>query len=321
MKFLIAGLGSIGRRHLRNLAALGETDIVLFRTGRSTLPDEELAPYVSEQSLEEALAHKPDAVIVSNPTALHLDVAIPAAEAGCHLLIEKPISHSMDRVRDLQEAVRTGGGKVLVGYQFRFHPGIQGVKHALEESRIGDPLYARAYWGEYLPDWHPWEDYQNSYAARSELGGGVTLTLSHPFDYLRFFFGEVRTVVGWAERLEGLHIDVDGMAEATMLMHSGVHASVHVNYLDRPPRHQLEILGTQGRLVWLSESGRVILEGRDGDRTTIFEPGGAFERNQLFLSEMKHFLAMIWDELPPVCTLDDGIEALRIALTLIKADG
>jgi predicted dehydrogenase len=136
VKFLIAGLGSIGRRHLQNLVALGEEDIVLYRTGKSTLPDEKLERFPTEYSLRDALGHKPDAVIVSNPTALHMDVAIPAAEAGSHLLIEKPLSHSMERVDILGNAVHESGVKVLVGYQFRFHPGILAVKEALGEGKI-----------------------------------------------------------------------------------------------------------------------------------------------------------------------------------------
>jgi predicted dehydrogenase len=79
MKFMIAGLGSIGRRHLRNLRALGEEDVLLYRSGKSTLPDDELMGYVTETEFGAAFAHKPDAVIVSNPTAFHLDVAI----SGC----------------------------------------------------------------------------------------------------------------------------------------------------------------------------------------------------------------------------------------------
>jgi predicted dehydrogenase len=150
MKFMIAGLGSIGRRHLRNLKALGEEDIVLYRSGLSTLQDDELEGYITETGLEAALAHKPDAVIVSNPTALHLDVAIPAAEAGCHLLLEKPVSHNLERVDELLAAVKRGGGKVLVGYQFRFHPGLQAVKRWLMEGRIGKPISAHAHWGEWV---------------------------------------------------------------------------------------------------------------------------------------------------------------------------
>ena len=99
MKFLIAGLGSIGRRHFRNLIALGETDIVLLRTRKATLPEDELAGYPVETNIHAALQkHKPEAVIVANPTALHLDVAIPAAGAGCHILLEKPVSDSLERL-------------------------------------------------------------------------------------------------------------------------------------------------------------------------------------------------------------------------------
>ncbi|MBN2047373.1 MAG: hypothetical protein JW750_05990, partial [Anaerolineaceae bacterium] len=74
MKFLIAGFGSIGRRHFRNLRALGQNEIVLLRSRRSTLDDEEVAGYPVEMTIEAALAHRPDALIVANPTALHLDV-------------------------------------------------------------------------------------------------------------------------------------------------------------------------------------------------------------------------------------------------------
>ena len=102
MKFLIAGLGSIGRRHFRNLRALGENDIVLLRSHKATLPDDELAGFPVETDVATALKnHRPDAVIVANPTAFHLDIAIPATEAGCHILLEKPISGSLERVDQL----------------------------------------------------------------------------------------------------------------------------------------------------------------------------------------------------------------------------
>ena len=190
MRYLIAGLGSVGRRHLRNLTALGQKDILLYRSGRSTLPDEELAGFPTDYDLKSALVHNPQAVIVSNPTALHLDVAIPAAEAGCDLFVEKPISHNMDRLDDLGKASAFGGGKMLVGFQFRFHPGLQQIKNILDENRIGKVLFVNSHWGEYLPGWHPKDDYRQGYSARSNLGGGVVLTLCHPIDYLRWFLGE-----------------------------------------------------------------------------------------------------------------------------------
>ena len=147
MKILIAGFGSIGRRHFRNLLNLGERDILFYRTHRGTLPDGELEGFTVENDLDTALAHQPQAAIICNPTALHLDVAIPAARAGCHLFLEKPVSHSMEAVGELASSVERGGGRVLVGYQFRFHPALMQIKRLLDGDAIGQPLSARAHIG------------------------------------------------------------------------------------------------------------------------------------------------------------------------------
>ena len=172
MKFLIAGLGSIGRRHFRNLIALGEKDIILLRTRKATLPDDELTGFPVETDIQEALRkYKPDAVIVSNPTSMHLDIAIPAAAAGCHILLEKPVSNSLERLDILQEAAQKSGSKILVGFQFRYHPTLNKARELIQEGALGKVLTVHAHWGEYLPQWHPWEDYRQSYAARADLGG------------------------------------------------------------------------------------------------------------------------------------------------------
>jgi predicted dehydrogenase len=157
MKILIAGLGSIGRRHLRNLIALGEKDIVLLRSHRAAMPDDELAGYPVETDLAEALArHQPEAVIVSNPSALHMQVAIPAAQAGCHILLEKPVSNSMTGLDELQQAAQTSGSRILVGFQYRYHPTLNRARELVRAEALGRVLTVHAHWGEYLPDWHPW---------------------------------------------------------------------------------------------------------------------------------------------------------------------
>ena len=244
MRFLIAGLGSIGRRHLRNLLALGEEDILLYRTHRSTLPDDELSRFPVETDLSAALAHKPDAVIISNPTSLHMDVALPAAEAGCALFLEKPISHNLERMDQLEAALQNSGKPALVGFQFRFNPGLRTVRQMLDEQRIGRPLSVRAHWGEYLPGWHPWEDYRQSYSARADLGGGVVLTLSHPLDYLRWLLGEAELLAAVTAQLGGLDVQVEDTAEMLFSFESGALGSLHLDYNQRPASHWLEITGS-----------------------------------------------------------------------------
>jgi predicted dehydrogenase len=329
MKILIAGLGSIGRRHLRNLLTLGESNILLYRTHQSTLPDEELKDFPAVTDLQAALNWNPQAVIVSNPTALHLQVAIPAAEAGCHLLIEKPISHSMEGVSQLSASVQRGGGQVLVGYQFRFHPGLQVISKLLEEAAIGRVLSVKAHWGEYLPGWHPWEDYRKGYSARSELGGGVILTLSHPLDYLRWLVGEVSAVWALAGNRSDLALDVEDTAEIGLQFADGVLGSLHLDYNQRPAEHRLEIIGTQGSLRWDNADGAVRLYRASNTPPTVDSqaqpawevvprPPG-FDRNHLFLSEMEHFLQAARGEAQPLCSLDDGIQALRLSLAAARS--
>lgn len=315
MRFLICGLGSIGRRHLNNLLTLGHEDIVLYRTGKSTLPDEPLGDFPVEHDLEAALERwRPECVVVSNPTALHTPVALAAARAGCHLLIEKPVSHTMAGVEELQAAVRASGSKVLVGYHFRFNPGLRWVKQLLEEGAVGRVMHANVHWGEYLPGWHPWEDYRRSYSARPELGGGVLLTLSHPFDYLRWLLGEFGSVSAEATSSETLGLDVEDSADVELMSTLRAAASVHLDYLQKPAGHWLQIEGSEGELRWESESSEVRW-------TTSAEPEGqswsapsGFERNDMFSAEMGHFVDVAEGRADPVCGLDDGIKALQIAL-------
>lgn len=314
MKFLIAGFGSIGRRHLRNLRALGIYDILLYRSHHSTLPDDEIAGLPVETDLQAALARKPDAVIVSNPTALHLDVAIPAAEAGCAILLEKPIAHSLERVDELRQAVKRGGARVLVGFQFRFHPTLRRAATLLAEGAIGQPLAARAHWGEYLPNWHPWEDYRQGYAARADLGGGVILTLCHPLDYLRMLLGEVESLWAFTAGQGGLDLPVEDTAEIGLRFQSGAVGSVHLDYLQQPPAHTLEIVGSAGTLRWNNADGALsVFRPGQPDWTRELPPAG-FDRNDMFLDETRNFLAVARGEAQPACTLEDGIRALEIAL-------
>jgi predicted dehydrogenase len=311
VKFLIAGLGSIGRRHLRNLTALGERDILLYRTHHSTLPDDELAPFPVETSLAAALAHQPDAVIVANPTALHLEIALTAAQAGCHLLLEKPVAEKLGQdVRNLQTAVEAAGVKTLVGFQFRFHPVLEALKTVLETGRIGRPLSFRAHWGEYLPDWHPWEDYRVGYAARADLGGGVVNTLCHPLDYVRWLFGEVGSLFACTEHVSDLEIDVEDLAEITLRFTSGVIGSVHLDYFQQPPAHWLEINGTGGYIRWDDDTGIARIYYADDNRWVSVQPPADFNRNALFLAEMGHFLTLIKDGGPSRCSLADGVKSL-----------
>src|SRR5215211_8792845 len=313
MKFLIAGLGSIGRRHFRNLIALGQEDIVLLRTRKATLPDDELEGYPIETNLNEALKkHRPDAVIVANPTAMHLEIPIPAAEAGCHILLEKPVSHSLEQLDFLQKAAEKTGSKILVGFQFRYHPTLNKARELIQSNALGKLLTVHSHWGEYLPQWHPWEDYRQSYAARANLGGGVIVTLTHPLDYLRYLLGEVESLWSFNGHSSPLEVDVEDVAEIGLKFMNGAVGGVQLNYFQRPPVHRLEIVGTEGTLRWDNADGTLHFYrisapfGSYSDAPPApvmesFAPPEGFERNQLFVAQTRHFIEIIRGKQEPVC--------------------
>lgn len=313
MKVLIAGYGSIGKRHFNNLRALGMKDFVFLRSNHSTLDVSELADYPVEHSIEAALAHKPDAVVVANPTALHLEVAIPAAAQGCSILLEKPISHNLARVDELRQAAAAGGSRILVGFQWRFHPTLQTAAEILGSGQLGRLLSARAHWGEYLPDWHPYEDYRKGYSARADLGGGVVLTLCHPFDYLRWLLGEVNAVWATLAHTGELELAVEDQAELGLQFTNGGLGSVHLDYVQQPPSHTLQIVCSQGRLEWDAANGKLLQIEASGVQRE-FTPEAGFERNHLFIAQTRHFLEVAQGSAAPLCTLEDGVRALQIAL-------
>ncbi|HKJ38488.1 MAG TPA: Gfo/Idh/MocA family oxidoreductase, partial [Anaerolineales bacterium] len=278
------------------------------------------------KNIHEAIKnHKPDAVIVANPTALHLDIAIPAAEAGCAILLEKPISDSLDRIDILQQAAQKSGSRILVGFQFRYHPTLNKARELIQANAIGKVLTVHAHWGEYLPQWHPWEDYSQSYAARADLGGGVIRTLTHPFDYLRYLIGDVDSLRSFNGHVSPLKLDVEDVAEIGLKFSNGAIGGVHLNYVQRPPRHTLEIVGTQGTLRWDNADGILQLQRfptpfasySDVPPAPVietFSPPEGFDRNQLFVSQTHHFVETAKGEVEPICSLEDGIMALRLAL-------
>lgn len=318
-EILIAGLGSVGRRHLANLQALGWRRIRLYRTGRATLPDAGLSSFPVDHDLDGALARRPIAVIVSNPSALHVPVALAAARAGAHVLVEKPLSHDLAGTSDLEAAVSSGGLAALVGFQFRFNPGLRRVRAWIAGGAIGTVVSAQVHWGEHLPSMHPWEDYRCGYAARPDLGGGVLLTFCHPFDYLRWLLGDIEHVAAVAAHDDTLGVGVESCVEVTLRFACGASGHVHLDFLQRPHEHRLVVIGTGGTITWSHDDHAARrYDGASRRWETAPAPEG-FERNRMFLDEMRHFLACLRGEEHPLCTLRDGVETVRVALAAKRA--
>ncbi|MGE3818375.1 MAG: Gfo/Idh/MocA family protein [Isosphaeraceae bacterium] len=331
-RILVSGVGSVGERHIRNLIHLGHDQISLHRT--RNLPfrtlDREFPTY---SDLTEALQRfKPTVVFVTGPTASHMPVALAAARAGCHLFIEKPISHTLDGVTELAETLDQRGRHAMVGYMLRFHPLLRRVKTWLEQGEsgpLGLPLFVRSSWGEHVPDWHPWEDYRDSYAVLPGMGGGPALTLSHDLDLVVWMLGRPDLVVGLANRSSPLEAACEHAVDVLLRFPGGATANVHLDYLQRPPQRSWELVGTRGRVVFDYHAGTLTrYQGTVGEAPP---PGGVvnpeaeswslpagFERNDLFLDELRDFFVCLAENRPPSPGISEAAMSVQIALAVME---
>ena len=312
MKFLIVGCGSIGKRHLRNLRALGYQDLLVLRHQPGNVEEiEKEFGAVSFVDLKTALSQKPDIAIIANPTALHLPIALAAANACVNLFIEKPISHNLFQLDELSNMVARSNLVVSVAYNLRFHKGLKMVRDVLQAGTIGRPLYIRAEVGSYLPDWRPGRDYRHTYSAHEDQGGGALLDLSHEIDYLLWLFGPVRYISAQIGQISDLEINVEDTADLLMEHKNGIYTSLHVDYFQRYATRKCKLVGTQGTLILDFLTNRI----------EVFQVNNSWEilefdqdLNSMYVDELKNFIACVECQQNPLVSLADGIEVLRVAL-------
>jgi len=333
---LFVGLGGIGQRHLRNLRTLlgDSVEVVAHRVRgeRQTLDDNlQVVPGVDlEQKygvsvcsdLQQALASRPVVVFVTNPSSLHVPVALEAARQGCHLFIEKPLSHSLSQVSELATVCEARKLVTCVAYQLRYHPGFLRLQALLSEGVLGKLLSVRAEVGEYLPGFHPYEDYRRMYASKSSLGGGVTLSQIHEIDYLCALFGTPRRVFSMGGQVSSLEIDVDDVAVSLLEFPrndgGSLFVELHQDFVQRPAQRSVTVIGERGRLVW-SLSGRSFEHCDEAGKVLERQSYVEFPRNQAFLDELANFFGCVIRGEPCTPSVREGALSLQVALALLTS--
>lgn len=308
---LIAGLGSIGRRHLALVRkTLPEARITVLRHPASASEPVEGAEVVTD--MPSALAAGVEAAIIANPASLHLETALPLARAGVHLLIEKPLSHSAEGTEELIATCAETGAVLQVGYCLRFDPSLRAMKKAFDEGRIGRALGFQASVGQHLADWRPDADYRRSVSARAELGGGALLELSHEIDYARWLLGEPTTIAARLGRSGELEIDVEDMADLTLTFTSGVAGTLHLDMLQRPATRTARIFGTNGALTWDGIRHEAWFHPPDGSPPQVLHKGEAGAMDGIYRAQLTHFLDCISRRLPPLVGGESGQRAIYV---------
>ena len=319
MRFLIVGFGGIAKRHLRQLKAIDAGfEVAVLRQKTLNADLGEFQPLISGVFLSEpdALAWKPDAVLVTNPSPFHVPTAITFGRAGSHLFIEKPLSDDSDGL-DALEKLATNKKLILqVGYVLRFMEPFLAVKAFLDSGRIGKIFSLRTAVGQNLRIWRTGKDYCQSVTASSELGGGVVLELSHELDYALWFLGAVSRVQAFTATVSNLGVEVEDIAEVQMGFKNGAVGNIHLDMFDYASNRTCRIVGEKGTLVWsLEDEYRVRFFDAVTQQWAVVW-NGPFDYEKMFRLQMEHFIESICAKRQPRVTLTDGRRALELALAV-----
>jgi len=300
VKLLIVGLGSMGKRRIRNLQHLKAGEIFGFDP-RADRREESAARYGVKtcESFDEGMAWRPDAVIISTPPDQHLPYALSVARAGVHFFTELNV---VDDGLDALIALTEGSPLVAApSCTFRFHPSVKRLERLVAERTVGPILYFSYHSGQYLPDWHPYEDYRSYYVAQRHMGAGREMV---PFElnWLTWVFGRVTAVSCLKGKVSGLDVDIDDLYQCLLTFDSGVNGMLLVDVVARVATRLMRCYGEDGVIIWdhdirsvraWSSPERAWTEYPEPD--PINEPGYLVAEDA-YIDEMRHFIRAIHGE-------------------------
>ena len=310
-RVLVCGVGSIGRRHITNLLHLG-AKVAVWRSQAHLLASvkEEFGVEVNED-LNESIKLA-DAVVIATATDNHIPIAIKALEAGKALFIEKPLSNNWEGIEDLKHLSK---GKIIeVGCQLRTHQNLIALSKLIQKKGVKNIFTYRLAMGHRLDAWRKEKDYQDGYSSDSGRGGGALFDLIHQIDLALWLFGPVVAVNADLSKRSDLNIKGDDVSNLLLTHSSGLTGHIQLDMASPIYRCEAEVMTSDSIFKWSYLKG--ILYNHSENNTVIEDQVlEGFERNVLFKTHMAHFIKRLTDKtLPPLCSIDDGIAALRVAI-------
>lgn len=324
---LIIGFGSIGRRHANNLLSLTKSNLIIY-TNRKNIKKTEFTNHTKNKyrikisdDLKQCINEKPKICFICNETNLHIDFAIRLAKQKMDIFIEKPLSHTMKNITSLQSIIQKNRKILMVGCNFRFYPPIQKIKQLIVNESVGKIISVQCENNSYLPDWHPSENYQKSYAAKDSKGGGVTLTQIHELDFLTWIFGNYKEIHSLVRKRSKLKITSDDISVSIIELKNKIILELHLNYFSRPFYKRIKIRGTNGIIYWNSKQNTIkVFNNKKQEWSIIPIPDNYLltkkSVNQMYIDEIKYFLKHVNTRKQPMNNLREAISILETALKI-----
>lgn len=314
-RVVVVGRGSAGSRHfnlIRELLPKAEVKYLIHLKSESSV-DSSSKDLIG---IQEVLTFMPQIAIVASPSISHIEIAQELAEAGIHILIEKPISASLSGVAELIAYCLDRNIVLQVGYNLRYSDSLQFFKQHLSLEGIGEILSIRCEVGQNLESWRPNKDYRETVSAKKDLGGGVLLELSHELDYLRWIFGEVEWVRATLCKLSKLDIDVEDTAHINLgftksKFKQTIVANLNLDFIRQDYTRTCLAIGANSSIRWDGLTDRV--EIYDNAKSTWQELySKKASKDETYKRELQDFLTSVGSGNKPQVTGEDGLRVLEI---------
>lgn len=316
MKFLVIGLGSIGKRHIRNLLYLKVKPSNIWgydprEDRRNEVRNYGLSNFVND--LKDIKEKFFNGAFICSPTSLHIKQALLVGRQIKNIFIEKPLDSNLDQINQLHKTVKKFNNKILITYPFRFSEHANTFKKVVKKKVVGKPLYFKGEFSEYLPDWHPYEKYNSFYMAKKSLGGGSILDQSHILDMAHFLFGNFLEVINcYNTKISKLKVKSDDIADIVLKTKSGVSGTIHQDMFGRKHKKFMEVYCESGNIIWDVYQCSVTIYDAKTKKSTIIRH--KIDHNKMYLNQTRHIFDIINKNTKPKITLEDGIHTLKTIL-------
>lgn len=299
LKFLIVGLGSMGKRRIRNLRFSGQDEIIGYDI-RSDRRREAKKKYGIKVigSLKNIAQENFDVMIISTPPDQHGGYIRMALKLKMHFFVEHPTND--DGYKEILS--RVDGRSAIIGAPsctLRYYSPVKMIKSILAQGKVGRILAFQYHTGQYLPDWHPYEDYRKVYYSKKSTGACREI---FPFDliWLNWLFNsEVKEIGGYINKVSDLDMRADDIILANLKYKNEILGNVIIDAIARKPYQTLRVLGSEGTLDWDNFDSVVKLYSAKSKTTKIMAvpkghpASGYINEEEMYNEEIKAFLQAI----------------------------
>lgn len=317
MKFLIIGLGSMGKRRIRNLQFLkaGEIIGIDLREDRRKEVEEKYS-IRTFADFDEAMKENPDVLIISTPPDLHTKYALIAAKNNKHFFTEASVV--CDGMDELIQICKNKNIISAPSCTMRFHPTIKKIKELANNGGIGKPLAFIYHSGQYLPDWHPWEDYRKFYVSKRATGAAREIV---PFEltWLTWAFGGIKKISCFKDKLSDLEADIDDTYQIILKFENNILGHMMIDVISRVSDRSLKIFCENGVIFWEWGKSIKVYNAKNKKWTEHKEKKGTIVKGydekikeEPYIEEMETFLDAVKGKINYPYSLEDDENILKV---------